>query len=138
MTPKLGVAGILRRPDGRVLFIERGNPPQAGRWAFPGGSVEFQETLQQAVIREFFEETGLVVTPVALIHVAEILDGDRVHFVVLDYVVEASQFVAHPGSDARRIQWVADGEWQSLPLAEGMRACLEAPGVRNAIGWTGS
>ncbi len=43
----------------KVLLIRRRNPPFAGSWAFPGGFVDENETLEQAVIRETFEEAGV-------------------------------------------------------------------------------
>lgn len=48
-------------PDGsrRLLLIKRGNDPFAGMWAFPGGFLEMDETLEQCARRELMEETGL-------------------------------------------------------------------------------
>jgi 8-oxo-dGTP diphosphatase len=43
----------------KVLLIRRRNPPFAGSWAFPGGFVDEDETLEQAVSRETFEEAGV-------------------------------------------------------------------------------
>lgn len=42
-----------------VLLIERKNPPFQGTWALPGGFVEMDETLEEAVARELEEETGV-------------------------------------------------------------------------------
>ncbi|MFO0951556.1 MAG: NUDIX hydrolase [Isosphaeraceae bacterium] len=43
----------------RVLMIRRKKDPFAGRWAFPGGFLEMDETIEAGARRELREETGL-------------------------------------------------------------------------------
>nr|WP_205520603.1 NUDIX domain-containing protein [Propylenella binzhouense] len=42
----------------RILLVRRANPPDAGRWGFPGGKIEAGEPIETAAVRELFEETG--------------------------------------------------------------------------------
>ena len=53
-------AGILfRSKSGKMLVVKRSDEGDAsGQWAFPGGKIEAGETLEQAAIRECYEETG--------------------------------------------------------------------------------
>lgn len=52
--------GILMRPNGDVLLGQRPDgKPYAGYWEFPGGKVERDETILDALKREFVEELGI-------------------------------------------------------------------------------
>ncbi|HEX16969.1 MAG TPA: NUDIX hydrolase [Thermoplasmatales archaeon] len=57
-SPKLTVDGIVFR-EGKVVLIKRKREPFKGRWALPGGFVNYGERVEDAVIREVKEETGL-------------------------------------------------------------------------------
>ncbi len=58
MKPSITVDGILMR-DKKILLIKRKNEPFKGKWALPGGFVEYGEKVEDAVIREFREEVGI-------------------------------------------------------------------------------
>ena len=45
-----------------VLLIERGGEPYKGCWAFPGGFLEMDETVEEGASRELQEETGLIIS----------------------------------------------------------------------------
>ena len=44
---------------GRLLLVQRANPPAQGTWSLPGGRLEVGESAEQGVVREVREETGL-------------------------------------------------------------------------------
>lgn len=48
-----------KESDWEVLLIKRKNAPFEGYWALPGGFIDEEETLEQAVERELYEETSL-------------------------------------------------------------------------------
>lgn len=54
--PVVGIAAAARTEDGRWLLIRRRD---TGGWALPGGTLEWGETLSEAVTRELFEEAGV-------------------------------------------------------------------------------
>ena len=57
--PVVSVVGGLLTRDDRYLVARRApHEKHPGKWEFPGGKVEIEETLQQAVVREFKEELG--------------------------------------------------------------------------------
>jgi len=119
MMPVVGVGAIIFDRDGRVLLIERGKPPAEGQWSVPGGKLELQETLAQAVAREVREETGLVVEVGALACVIERLATDY-HFVILDYHAHVIGGALAAGSDARAARFVDPDELATLPLTDGL------------------
>lgn len=47
----------------RLLWVQRGTPPQRGKWAIPGGFLELNETLAEGAARELHEEAGILLRP---------------------------------------------------------------------------
>jgi 8-oxo-dGTP diphosphatase len=54
--PVVGVSAVARTDDGRVLLVRRAD---TGKWALPGGTVEWGETLRATLPRELWEEAGV-------------------------------------------------------------------------------
>ena len=63
VNPRLVVTTLPITEAGDIVLIRRGIEPGLGSWAQPGGFLEIDETVNQAAIRETFEETGLLVEP---------------------------------------------------------------------------
>ncbi len=57
-SPTAAVIAVLVRGD-EILLVSRKNPPDVGLWGFPGGKMEFGESMEQAAVRELSEETGV-------------------------------------------------------------------------------
>ncbi len=80
----VGVGAVIVAEDGKLFLAQRG--PQAknerGRWEFPGGSVEFGETLADALRREMREEYGIEIAVGELLDVVDhILPEEGQHWV---------------------------------------------------------
>ena len=63
VNPRLVVTTLPITDAGEIVLIRRGIEPGLGSWAQPGGFLEVDETVNQAAIRETWEETGLLVEP---------------------------------------------------------------------------
>jgi 8-oxo-dGTP diphosphatase len=68
LNPKVVGATIPERA-GDVLLTRRSIDPGRGLWTFPGGFVDFGETVTDAAVRETLEETGLKVDLTGLLNV---------------------------------------------------------------------
>jgi 8-oxo-dGTP diphosphatase len=97
--------------DGRVLLVKRGKEPLLGRWVVPGGTVELGETLEEAIVREIEEETGLTVVPREVLTVFDRIEREagrvRHHFVIVDYLCDYVAGRPRAGSDAQDVALVA-------------------------------
>ncbi|NYF36900.1 NUDIX domain-containing protein [Stenotrophomonas sp. JAI102] len=69
--PRLGCGAVIQRADGAILLVQRGRQPEQGHWGLPGGKVDFMEKVEDAVVREVLEETGLEVTVERLLCVVD-------------------------------------------------------------------
>ncbi|MFH7025868.1 MAG: NUDIX hydrolase [Heteroscytonema crispum UTEX LB 1556] len=84
--PIPGTSIIPILPDGRIVLIRRRDD---GRWALPGGMVDWGEDIPNTVRRELMEETGLELVKIRrLVGVYSAPDRDpRIHSICV--VVEA-------------------------------------------------
>jgi mutator protein MutT len=85
----VGTGAIIFNKDGTLFLAKRGKDArnEKHKWEFPGGSVEFGETLENALVREVREEFGFVIEVVQLLDVVNhILPGEKQHWVSPTYL----------------------------------------------------
>jgi len=91
-----------------VLLINRGNEPFKGKWALPGGFIEIDEELEDAVVRELAEETGLTGIKLELMHTFGKCGRDprgRQITIVFMGIVAKGQNKIKAGDDAAKARW---------------------------------
>ena len=132
--PVVGIGGVII-DQGRTLLIRRGSEPLLGEWSIPGGTLELGESLQEGVVRELLEETGIEVRVLELIEVfdriflqdgatgAEAKRRPRFHFVIADYLCERLGGEPRAGSDVTDVAFASEEELVRFHLTE------TAPGV---------
>jgi len=126
----LGVGAIILSQE-RVLLVERGKEPLAGYWSLPGGVVETGERLEDALVREVWEETGLHITADSIATVFERIMPDATgaceyHYVLVDFYCTVTGGQPRPGDDSARVEWFAIEELSALLITDGTRQVIQA------------
>lgn len=126
-TPHPAVLAVVPR-DGKVLLVRRANPPDAGKWGFPGGRLKLGESLTSAALRELQEETGVEASvfgqhPAAAFASLDVIDHDAVGAVRYHFVLTAVLCCWHSGDgqaadDATECAWMTLSEIAALSADE--------------------
>lgn len=116
--PILTVDAVITDLDGRIIFIRRKNPPYKGSWAFPGGFVEYGETVEEAVIREVKEETGVIVEIRELLGVYSDPGRDpRGHMITVCFLANKTEGELKADTDAVEVSFFTADEALLMNLA---------------------
>ncbi len=90
--------------EGKIVLIKRRNEPFKDHYALPGGIVEYGESVEEALIREVKEETGLDVEIHRLVGVYSDPNRDpRGHFVSVCFIAIPKGGELKASSDAREV-----------------------------------
>ncbi len=141
--PIVAVLAVVLRGE-RALIVSRANPPNQGRWGFPGGVLELGETVAEGAMRELMEETGVAAEPAGTLTVLDAIDRDadgrvRYHYTLIAVrgIWRSGEGVA--GDDAAAIQWasreeiIAQGLWTAPALLPLLDLALMSPGHPAAV-----
>lgn len=111
--------------DGQVLLVRRANPPDQGKWGFPGGKIERGETVAAAALRELAEETGLAARAHEPFAVLDVI-GDDHHYVLIAVLCRGALALPVAGDDALDARWfpVADVSAASALFSAGVEAVI--------------
>jgi 8-oxo-dGTP diphosphatase len=98
--PRITTDGAIIK-DKKILLIKRKNNPYKDKWALPGGFVEYKERVEDAVVREVFEETGLKTKVRDLIGIYSDPNRDpRGHTITIVYLLDILSGELKSGDDA--------------------------------------
>jgi bifunctional NMN adenylyltransferase/nudix hydrolase len=122
--------------SGHILLVKRGAMPGAGMWALPGGYLNPKETLEQGMLRELREETGLKVPEPVLrgsIQARETFDdphrSPRGRTVTTAFLIHLQGQRSRPkvkgADDAARAKWVPIADLDPLKIFEDHYAIIQ-------------
>ena len=121
---RVRVCGICIQNDTILLLKHEGIGESGFKWIPPGGGVEFGETMQEALKREFLEETNLTIEVGQLVAINEFID-EPLHAIEFFFLVNTSNFDAILGHDPETqtqiltdLQWLSYEQIQALPKKE--------------------
>ncbi|GAC1314788.1 MAG: NUDIX domain-containing protein [Chloroflexota bacterium] len=109
LDPKVAVAVVVGDGE-RVLLGRRAIDPSSGLWSFPAGYVNRGEILEEAAIREVFEELGIVIRLTGLVGVYSAA-GDAVILVVYSGEIVSGE----PHADGHEVTEVRTFRLDALP-----------------------
>ena len=125
--PQLAVSAAIFRDD-KVLLVRRARAPGQGCYSFPGGRVEFGESLHTALHREVDEETGLKIEILALAGWREVLPqaSGGGHYLIMSFAArwQANEPVLNDEHDD--FKWLAPDALGDLPLTGGLHEVITA------------
>jgi 8-oxo-dGTP diphosphatase len=107
----LTVDAVVFRRNGaqlEVLLIQRKYDPFAGMWALPGGFVDMDETVEESIVRELEEETGLKLNTLQQLHTFSAIGRDprgRTASVTFYGKVDLNVSEVIGGDDANDAKW---------------------------------
>ena len=109
---QIRVTGLLIE-DRKLLLVKQKVHTTNRIWSLPGGRVEIGEKLDEAIIRELFEETGLVVKVEKLLYLCDKTDCNPpiLHITFLlnktsgEITLPSNEFDKNPISDVRYIDF---------------------------------
>ncbi|MCA0929872.1 NUDIX hydrolase [Ruegeria profundi] len=108
-TPKIGALAVVVH-NARVLLVQRSKQPDAGLWGFPGGHVEWGETVMQAAQRELHEETSIIAEPLHYLDNLDLLRHNdqgsvQSHYLLVGVACQYRSGTPLAGDDAQDARW---------------------------------
>jgi 8-oxo-dGTP diphosphatase len=94
--------------DGQILLVKRAGPIlEAGKWGLPAGFLDRDETVEHAVTRELFEETGWEGEVISFFRLTSKPDrtGEDRQNVALEFIVKPLAKTGQPDWESSAIRW---------------------------------
>ncbi len=115
----IGVGGVVIH-ESHVLLVKLTYGPAKGKWLIPGGLVDAGELLQEAIVREILEETGIHVKPIGIIGLRSMVrESDHLTDLYCIFNCKADQEdleVVNKDEEIDEVRWLPLTEIDSDPL----------------------
>lgn len=124
--PIVTVGALVMSPRERLLFVR--THKWRNTWGVPGGKIEYGESMREALVREFREETGLDIHDIRVGPLQEAIESDEfhrpAHFVLLNFLARSSSERVRLNEEAQAYAWLTPAEAASLDLNSYTRRLL--------------
>lgn len=102
----VAVKGVIIN-EGKILLVQRasGDAVGGGTWECAGGKIEFGEGLEDALVREIKEETGLTVTVDHLLYAASFLTDPARQVIIITYLCRSTEQVIRLSEEHTDYRW---------------------------------
>ncbi|MGQ4601608.1 NUDIX domain-containing protein [Nocardia sp. R6R-6] len=124
-----GGSALVVDDHGAILMQRRSD---SGNWSFPGGIMEIGETLEQCVIRETKEETGLDIEIAGLLgiytdpqHIIEYTDGEIRQEFNITYYGHVVGGLIMVSDESTEVRFIHPEELAELPVHDTVRLRLQ-------------
>lgn len=137
------VSAIIRDETGKILIVKN-RKGDSFYWGPPGGAVEEGETLEQAVIREVWEESGYRIRVNGLSSVREAFMKERGHHVLFftfsAEVIDGGMEINDPDNDIMEVMWADGGQAKELMpfLVEALKLDADQESVKPFYAFEGA
>ena len=116
--------GVVKNTQGEILLAKRAaHQHQGGLWEFPGGKVETNETVFDALVREFQEEVNLTIQQAKPLLVIDHDYGDKK--VTLDVWLSEHHTGEAKGNEGQKLAWVLPAHLHTYSFPEANQAIIE-------------
>jgi ADP-ribose pyrophosphatase YjhB (NUDIX family) len=116
--PLTCVGALVRSPSGRVLIVK--TTKWTDHWGVPGGKIDWGETKEEALRREFREEVGSELFNIRFAQVQDAVESPEfykpAHFVLIDFFADSGSEAITPNEEIVEWAWVEPAKALDYPL----------------------
>lgn len=102
------VHAIVEKNGSLLLGKRTGDLLESGKWGLPGGFINRDETLEEAVLRELLEETGWKGKVVTLFRINS--NPDRPHEdrqnIAIEFIVKPLKKIGEGDNESSKVEWI--------------------------------
>lgn len=118
--PEATVGAVILNPENKVLICR--SSKWNNKYVIPGGHIEAGEKMEEALVREVKEETGLEIYDIELLGITESIYSDsfqsQKHFIFVDFICRSDSTEVELNHEAQSYEWIELDEVENYNLEE--------------------